>query len=134
MSLPVIALGAAVLGGLYYALRPSALPKPGPGAVPGATVLRGTSGTPFISHSPPANIGEPAGPRQDIRVGDTLTVDVKTAGFTIPEIPTGNVLLKVTQVDAPDMQSLQAVSIDPRLSPPRGFTVPRKAVSGIEPG
>ena len=143
MNAKIIALLG--LGGLgaYLLLKPgtshaSALPKMGePGGpplpeptVPGAKILVTTDGKPFSTKSPPSP--GYVYKREDIRVGDLIGVDVQQANWGLPEIPSGNVALKVTAVDASEV--LRAVSVDPRLAAGRVFSVPRQAIIGISPG
>jgi hypothetical protein len=92
------------------------------------------NGAKFVPVSPPANIGPPPEIASQIRVGDTVTFDLASAGLQIEGVPNGNIIGKVTR--APGSGStLDIVPIDPRL--PAGMspvTIPVSAVSGISPG
>ncbi len=86
----------------------------------------------FELQSAPENVG--MDPKQfqgqDI-VGLCMTVDITAAGITVPGIPSGNVLMKVTENMTPSGEVL-AVPFDPRL--PSGLAavrIPAKAISGF---
>jgi desulfoferrodoxin (superoxide reductase-like protein) len=118
---PVIAGGAAIAAGAWYLLN---RPKEGN--------LKGVGGIEYMAKAREDQKGHV--PRQDIRIGDTITVDVTLGKLKIASIPEGNILAKVTAVDVPDPESLQAVSLDKRTAPGATFTVLRDAITGISPG
>lgn len=140
MALPLLPIlgGAAAL--LFLALRKKDSPPTAPPEVPLVTptgepiqFLVDRRGVKFTPVSPPENIGPPPAISNDIRVGDTVTFDLTTAGLKIQGVPGGNVIGVVTR--APSGGTLDVRPTDSRLpanlSP---VTIPVAAVSGIQPG
>lgn len=112
-----VLVGGAVLGGIAYKL------------LTGSTKT-GRDGTRYNAGAS----GSGARERQDIRVGDIVTVDVAANKLKIQGVTSGSILAKVLEVDSPDTNTLQALSLDKRIAEGTKFTVIRDAITGITPG
>ncbi|MCX6071163.1 MAG: hypothetical protein NTU91_09960, partial [Chloroflexi bacterium] len=81
-------------------------------ALASGVALTGTNGVIFQADSsalPFNTLAGSDGPHLDIRVGDSVTVDIPTSGIDLPGIPpgtTGNALLQVTRV-GPELDTTQ---------------------------
>lgn len=93
-------------------------------------VLVGTTGTSFATQ-PAFTTGLPSA--EGILVGDCVVAVQGQAGFTVPgDVPKGeNTFLKVTSSPGAGGTAVQAISIDPRVTPAgAAFVVPTQAISG----
>ena len=146
IAIPIVG-GLVLAAGTALALRKKAitakqskglLPAPvaaNQAALASGVALTGTNGVIFQADSsalPFNTLAGSDGPHLDIRVGDSVTVDIPTSGLDLPGIPpgtTGNALLQVTRV-GPELDTTQpntpgnaspqpavfAKSKDPRVS------------------